>query len=301
MQNKKIAPRTIQSDPPALTKGTSKTTYALADLSASSDTEDNENTKENEADNTDKDAMTTEMIAKMFLRSPHGYDFHDIGTDMTLEEIKELVDIFMVTNFNETVPDDFKYEVAQEILNKIQPEMDYVVEPAVIFDNPEGIIRLDDVRSPTSQEDERQIARKNYHFDAYGGDTRSVSSSARRARPSPETAALRHTNRPPKPPRAGGNSRRDGAPIIVGGPLAGGYNSRRYQSQDNRSIGGNSRASSVASDALESIYARIDHCKAKLMDPNNSIEDQLATAGLMEKLAKAAVAMKAMESIEDFE
>jgi hypothetical protein len=59
-----------------------------------------------------------------------------------------------------------------------------------------------------------------------------------------------------------------------------------------------SRAESVASDALESIYIRIDQCKTKLLDPKNTIEEQLATADLMEKLAKAAVAMKAMEALE---
>jgi hypothetical protein len=34
------------------------------------------------------------------------------------------------------------------------------------------------------------------------------------------------------------------------------------------------------------------------LDPKNTIEEQLATADLMEKLAKAAVAMKAMEALE---
>ena len=33
----------------------------------------------------------------------------------------------------------------------------------------------------------------------------------------------------------------------------------------------------------------------------NSMEDQLATADLMEKLARAALAMKAMETIEHYE
>ena len=59
-----------------------------------------------------------------------------------------------------------------------------------------------------------------------------------------------------------------------------------------------SRAESIASDVLESIYVRIEQCKAKLLDPNNSMEDQLATADLMEKLARAALAMKAIETIE---
>jgi hypothetical protein len=57
----------------------------------------------------------------------------------------------------------------------------------------------------------------------------------------------------------------------------------------------------VASDALESIYARIDQCKVKLMDPTNTIDDQLAAADLIEKLAKAALAVRAMEKLEAYE
>lgn len=262
---------------------------------------------------TAKDAMSTEMIAKMFLRSPHGYDFHDIGTEMSIEEVKELVDIFMVTNFNEPVPDDFKYEVACDILEKLQPEVECVVEPAVLFD-PEpdvymqpsstptsGVINLEHLGSPLSQE-QPAFNTGAFHFDDYV-ETRSVKST-RRSKPTPETMmASRQKPAPgksPRPPRAGGHGRRDGAPVIVGGPLTGGHATRHHRN-DSRSVGGMSRAESVASDALESIYFRIDQCKAKLMDPQNTIEEQLATADLMEKLAKAAVAMKAMETIEQNE
>lgn len=255
---------------------------------------------------TAKDAMSTEMIAKMFLRSPHGYDFQDIGTDMSLDEVKELVDIFMVTNFNEPVPDDFKYDVARDILDKLRPEVDYVVEPAVLFD-PEpvytqpsttptsGIINLEHLGSPESQ-GPPHFNHRTFHFDEYV-ESRSVRSA--RPKPTPETM-MPTRQRPapgksPRPPRAGGNSRREGAPVIIGGPLGGGA---RHHRHDSRSVGGMSRAESIASDALESIYIRIDQCKAKLMDPKNTIEEQLATADLMEKLARAAVAMKAMETIE---
>lgn len=57
----------------------------------------------------------------------------------------------------------------------------------------------------------------------------------------------------------------------------------------------------MASDALESIYAKINQCKAKLMDPTNTIDDQLAAADLIEKLAKAAVAVRAMEKLDAYE
>ncbi|KAL3908104.1 MAG: hypothetical protein SGARI_003214 [Bacillariaceae sp.] len=242
---------------------------------------------------TAKDAMSTEMIAKMFLRSPHGYDFQDIGNDMSLEEVKELVDIFMVTNFNEEVPNDFKYEVAQ----KLKPEEDYIVEPPILFD-PEtpksAVIHLEDMASPVTPDENNP---KNFHFEDYV-ETRSVKSN-RRCRPNPESLisprSTKLSGKSPKPPRAGGSAQRDRAPLIVGGPLSGG--ARRHH-HGNGSVSGMSRAESVASDALESIYVRIDQCKAKLLDPKNTIEEQLATADLMEKLAKAAVAMKAMENLE---
>jgi uncharacterized Fe-S cluster-containing protein len=88
--------------------------------------------------------------------------------------------------------------------------------------------------------------------------------------------------------------------VIVGGPFFGGATTaaRHYRQDSNRSVGGMSRAESIASDVLESMYVRIEQCKAKLLDPNNSMEDQLATADLMEKLARAALAMKAIETIE---
>lgn len=361
----------VQSDPPAHTKGTSKSMYSLADSEDSDEagprprqasktpkaepeevkqpesTDDGDeeqitliipknfdlsdpealkdlikaNTKSEDelhdtievtksgAIYTARDAMSTDMIAKMFLRSPHGYDFQDIGTDMSLEEVKELVDIFMATNFNEAVPDDFKFEVARDILEKLQPEVDYVVEPAVLFD-PEpvytqpsatptsGVINLEHLGSPLSQ-DYPTSNNRTFHFDEYV-ETRSAKNS-RRSKPTPESMVGSRSKpvpaKSPLPPRAGGNGRREGAPMIIGGPLLGGASSR-HNRHDSRSVGGMSRAESVASDALESIYIRIDQCKAKLMDPKNSIEEQLATADLLEKLAKAAVAMKAMESIE---
>ncbi len=307
------SPRPKQSDPPAFTKGISTTMYE----NALADSEDSDEEKKDDEEHVEravtadeiikksdsnKDAMSTDAIAKMFLRSPHGDDFHDIGADMTLEEVKELVDIFMATNFNETVPDDFKYEVAREILDKSRPEVDYVVEPAVIFD-PEpsntptsgGIINLENMPSPTN---------RNFQFNDYVEEStiKSSKSAKRRGKPTPETVMATTPTKSPRPPRAGGSGRREGAPIIVGGPLSNGFTSRRHQQHhDNRSTGGMSRAESVASEALDSIYVRIDECKKKLMDPKNSIQDQLVTADLMEKLAKAAVAMKAMETIEQNE
>ena len=74
---------------------------------------------------------------------------------------------------------------------------------------------------------------------------------------------------------------------------------RRSPQNDDVSVSSRvSRASSVASDALESIYDRIDQCKKMLMDPSNNLDEQIATAALLEKLAQAAVAVKELEYIE---
>ena len=52
---------------------------------------------------------------------------------------------------------------------------------------------------------------------------------------------------------------------------------------------------SATSDDLDTIYDRIEQCKLKLLDPNNTIDEQIATAALLEKLAETAVAMKQIE------
>ena len=59
-----------------------------------------------------------------------------------------------------------------------------------------------------------------------------------------------------------------------------------------------SRAESVASEALDSILCRIETCKAKLTSDDVDMQTQLATADLIEKLAKAAVAVKQLEKID---
>lgn len=89
----------------------------------------------------------------------------------------------------------------------------------------------------------------------------------------------------------GGNTKRDG----------------NYSMRDDDccSLGGASRASrvsacsTVASNALESIYEKIEACKDKLLDPMNDLDEQIATAALLERLATAAVAVKEMELDEE--
>lgn len=60
----------------------------------------------------------------------------------------------------------------------------------------------------------------------------------------------------------------------------------------------NSHAGTVGSEALESLYDRIDQCQKKLLDPSSNLDEQIATAALLEKLAQAAVAVREMEILE---
>ena len=68
------------------------------------------------------------------------------------------------------------------------------------------------------------------------------------------------------------------------------------------SDGGQSRAESVASEALEAILTRIEDCKDQLnMRPDSmtsqDVAKQVEMAALIEKLASAAVAVKKLEEI----
>jgi hypothetical protein len=57
-----------------------------------------------------------------------------------------------------------------------------------------------------------------------------------------------------------------------------------------------SRLSTIGT--LETIYRKIDECRVKISDPNTSQADQLASAALMEKLARVAVSFKAVEEMD---
>ena len=67
------------------------------------------------------------------------------------------------------------------------------------------------------------------------------------------------------------------------------------------SDGAQSRAESVASDALDAILSRIEECKASLVSPGaagaQDIAKQVEMAGLIEKLASAAVAVRKLEEM----
>ena len=81
--------------------------------------------------------------------------------------------------------------------------------------------------------------------------------------------------------------------VVVGGP---GDDNQHFS--DEASFGAASRASSVASETLDSILCRIEECKEVLLDPETNSEKQSETAALIEKLAAAAVAMKKLEDMD---
>ncbi|VEU35889.1 unnamed protein product [Pseudo-nitzschia multistriata] len=212
--------------------------------------------------------ISIEMVANMFLKSPHGYDFQDFGHSMNVDEIKELVDIFLVTNVDNSVSDDFKLSVAQRILSKM---------------NLDTAKSRDDSLPLRIEVDEQQFNFNDIESDYTA--TKSTGKFGKRAKPRPEDQAR---GLPPVSPTKRTTPR--GGLNYVGSPTY-----RRSRSDD-MSVA--SRASTVASDALESIYDRIDACKEKLLDPNNTLDEQIATASLLERLAQAAVAVKEMEYVE---
>mmetsp|Transcript_24566 Transcript_24566/g.51906 ORF Transcript_24566/g.51906 Transcript_24566/m.51906 type:complete len:1230 (+) Transcript_24566:184-3873(+) len=223
--------------------------------------------------------ISIDMVANLFLKSPHGYDFQDFGKSMNVVEVKELVDIFLVTNVDRDVSSDFKFSVAQRILAK----MNFMTDKDQDEVQP---LRIDGSHTREQQ----------FEYDEVEDDntaTKSTGKLDKRARPRPEDQVRRLPPISPgrrSTPRGGGMSRKN--TVIVGGPMA--RESRRLR--DDMSVA--SRASTVASDALESIYDRIDACKKKLLDPKNTLDEQIATASLLERLAQAAVAVKEMEYVE---
>eukprot|EP00536_Pseudo-nitzschia_multiseries_P006908 jgi/Psemu1/304464/fgenesh1_kg.153_\ len=219
--------------------------------------------------------ISIEMIANMFLKSPHGYDFQNFAKFMNVDEVKELVDIFLVTDVDSQVSDDFKISVAERIITKMDLLATKTREE-----------RISPLHADVSRESEKRFSFSEVNDDNHTS-TRSTGKSGKRPKPRPEDRGL-----PPKSPGPRTTPSRKST-IIEGGPTGGNF--RRSRSDDMSAV---SRASSVASDALESIYDRIEACKQKLLDPNNSIDEQIATASLLERLAQAAVAVKEMEDFE---
>lgn len=100
----------------------------------------------------------------------------------------------------------------------------------------------------------------------------------------------------PLPPRnspghSPGHSPRKSNIVVVGGPQD------DHNDNDDCSLGGASRASTVATQTLDTILGRIEMAKTILMDPRTDGKKQMETANLIERLASAACAMKKLESL----
>ena len=202
----------------------------------------------------------------------HNTSGNELAPSMPMEELKDFVQAFMERNLDTMVSDDMREEVAAGIES--------------IMNGDRGVINLEDT---------------SFNFDMVGSDEYSANrqpptpDSASRARggtpssrrgvpPRPDFASRSSPRRTPRTPNA--ISPRHGGFIYTGGP------------SDVTSLGEMSRAESVATDALDTILDRIDAAKATLLRDDVTIQEQLAAASLIEKLAQAAVAVKAMEKMD---
>jgi uncharacterized Zn finger protein (UPF0148 family) len=252
---------------------------------------------------TAKNAMSAEAISDMILKSPMGYTAQQ-KQNINMNEIMDLVEIYCVTSFGETVSERIKNAVAADIKRKMEP-------PAPEAD---GIIHLESFPSPAEP--------KSFKFDMVDEEPEttespSKTSTIKKPKPTPETMgcckkkstrATTPSGRglPPRPdsgvrsvassPRRSAFSPRrrnrgapvDGGIVVVGDPS---------DFDDNKSFGEMSRAETVASETLDSILTRIDQCKTILLSEDADVESQLEAANLIEKLAQAAVAVKKLEDI----
>ena len=219
---------------------------------------------------TDKSqSLSASALSAMIVNNTSG---NELAPSMAMEEVKDFVQAFMEKNLDTTVSDDMKEEVAAGIES--------------IMNGGHGVIHLEDT---------------SFNFDMVGSDDYSATrqpptpdspararggtqSSRRGVPPRPDFAARASPRRTPRTPNA--TSPRHGGYIYTGGP------------SDVTSLGEMSRAESVATDALDTILDRIDAAKATLLRDDVTIQEQLAAASLIEKLAQAAVAVKAMEKMD---
>lgn len=209
-----------------------------------------------------KSAMTAKAISNMFMSSPMGQDLEGV-TGLTA--ITDLVEIFIATNVDEEVSSKTKADVITDVKRR----MDALAQAA--SPRSDGVIHLEGAPSP-----------KAFNFES--------DSVSKKSKPTPETMMRPRGARPPRTttPRSRFSPRAKGGVVVVGGP--GDF--------DANSLGGFSRAESVASEAIDTILDKIETAKAKLLRDDISIQEQLQAANLIEKLAQAAVAVKALEKLD---
>jgi hypothetical protein len=244
-----------------------------------------------------------------------------------MDEVVQLVDIFVASNMGEAVSDETKKAVAAEIMSKLKAPIavpqdapqekttaSATIEPPIIhledYPSPEPtepsafnfefVDNNEFVLDPPSIKKHRPRVTPETMFSASRSkkssgssmNTRSLPPDIPRAPPRPNSAA----RSPPRTPRSkahSASSRRRLTPRSTGVMIVGGPADRNFD--DQMSVGDGSRANSVASEAMDSILDRIEQCKTNLSDPNTDLATQLQTANLMEKLASAALAVKKLE------
>ena len=271
------------------------------------------------------DAMSSESILNMFMRSPMGVEAkHNNGKDVNFDDVLDLVQVFVALNFNEKVPDETLQQVARDIVSEADGtgagSQSREIHGCIQSRSPESpktkepeVIHLEDYR-PTPD----FKAPKAFNFDSVDeerkvADIPAKPVSTRKCAPTPEAISRARkrpprSKMPPRPDRGMAPSPRNRIPspqksprrrmVIVGGP------SERDHTNELTSVRSGvsrtsqvSRASTVASEALTSILSRIEDCKATMARPGVDLDTQLKTADLMEKLAAAAVAMQKLEDM----
>ncbi len=298
-QRQRSSTLTPRSDPPASTKAVTKRKKAIDPapinlcLSNKSSCDGHEAAEEDDEIAPPEILKVEETVSadEIFAMIQESHVDEELAIEATLskEEVRDIVDIFVATNFDADVSDEVKEVVAKDL----HRTMDEYSTPTAASD---GVIHLEDMPSP-----------QKFKFDMVASEDQqqhSIRGRSNKQRPTPEsfcrprgrtgmpprpdsTTSVRSS--PRRPPRSTtSRSPHNGTYVFTGGP------------SDMTSLGEMSRAESVATDALDSILDRIDAAKAILLRDNVSIHEQLAAASLIEKLAQAAVAVKNLERMDRF-
>lgn len=235
-------------------------------------------------------------IAKLFLESPLGYETLQKGTQsLNADELRGLVDFYVATFLKQSLSDGIKRDIVSEIIKSAKQ-----VSPRKTTTGPQplDIIHLEEMPSPDP---------RAFNFNGMDNEGTFTSKTSReKIRPTPENMSARGgrnrfgqvpprpdgARRVPRPSPRSCHTPKQGV-HIVGGPAD--FQRRRGGSVSGDSV---SRAGTVASETMDSILSRIEDCKAMLMDPDVDVETQAETANLIEKLAKAAVAVRKMEELD---
>lgn len=303
-QRQRSAPGTPRSDPPASTKLVSKSKTSIdpapvnMSLSMKSSHDDGfemtneEHLKNGEVKLHEEDISANTNMGIHAVQEP----VTNSALSMTLsndDDVKDIVDVFVAANFEEDLSEEMKAKVAEDVRRTMDGTLvtPMISTPSASTAGGDGVIHLEDLPSP-----------QNFKFDMIGNDDQSIAFS-KKQRPTPEsvTKPRGRSGMPPRPdsttarssprrpPRSTtSRSPHNGTFVVTSGP------------SDVTSLGDVSRAESVATDALDSILDRIDAAKSILLRDDVSIQEQLAAANLIEKLAQAAVAVKKLERMDRY-